>query len=221
MIKKEQLVTGKCYNVTWWCEDDRSTNDYIMTWGGRHFKDSFGCTFHYCEVCVVGEAPVEKSKKILVLGHGQHGKDCVADIMTRMLGLTSISSSVAALDTIYVVLSMATGIVDKDELFNTRGENRGLWKEAITLLNTPYKDTLCKMILEQSDIYVGMRCDLELEKCYPLFDDIYYVDASKRKPLEASMLIKYDPDRMTLIDNNGPEYMLGYEVAKALGVLSA
>jgi hypothetical protein len=140
---------------------------------------------------------------ILILGHGQHGKDTAAEILSDETNLTFISSSYAALDCIYPVISQARGIKDKNELFLDRYNCRQLWKEAISLLNYPDKSTLCREILSKYHIYVGLRCDEEFEACRHLFDHILWVDGRNRvMTTDSTMKIDYDPKIMYFIDNN-------------------
>ncbi len=157
-------------------------------------------------------------KKLLILGHGQHGKDSAAEIIQHETGLKFVSSSQAALDVIRPLLTIATGITDPVQLFNTRSWHRPLWHEAIKLYNSPDKTALCRYVLAISDVYVGMRCKYELAACRGLFDHVFWVDASERKPpeSEASMSIKFDPGYMIKINNNGNEKDLIWEVKKAL-----
>ena len=159
-----------------------------------------------------------KNKRVLILGHARHGKDSVAELTQHLTGLNFLSSSQAALDVIKPVLTAATGITDSRQLFEHRSEQRVLWHEAIKLYNSPDKTALCRYVLSISNIYVGMRCKYELAACRGLFDYVFWVDASERKPLEsgASMSIVYDPSYMIKIDNNGEEKQLMRNVEKAI-----
>lgn len=142
--------------------------------------------------------------KILILGHARHGKDTVAEMLQEMYGLTFSSSSRAALDAIYPVLSLTYPEWSKEEMFTNRMHCRELWKRLISLYNAADKSALCRKILETSDIYVGMRCDQEYEACKELFDLVLWIDASKRHPeKDSTMLIKHTIGEMLFIDNNG------------------
>jgi len=158
-------------------------------------------------------------QKFLILGHGRHGKDTVAELMHKHYGISYISSSFALCKEIFPALDAALGYtsmmdgageyIDMTEqdfieyAFQDRSNHRLLWKELITLYNTPDKSALCKLILSQADCYVGLRCDKEYEASRCLFDHILWVDARKRKPYEDTMLVKFDPIHMIWIDNNG------------------
>lgn len=166
------------------------------------------------------------SKKYLIIGHGAHGKDSFAEILCEITGLRFESSSKAALDAIFPSLNAIGDCFNKNELkskkdaFSSRWRYRDLWKELITLYNTPDKSALCRKILESSDVYVGMRCDKEYQASKHLFDKVFWVDASERLDLEPSMKINYDPS-MFFIDNNGDIYDLKAEARRAKDAILA
>lgn len=141
--------------------------------------------------------------KILILGHGRHGKDTFADLLREHHGLKFVSSSEAALDVIWPALRCVTPFYDKEEAFKYRDKYRVLWKELISLYNTPDKTALCRLILENNDIYVGMRCRKEYEMTKTMFKKVYWVDATRRVGKDPSMSIEFDPHSMVFINNNG------------------
>ena len=141
--------------------------------------------------------------KILILGHGRHGKDTVAEILRDMIGLTFQSSSWAACEiAVFPWLSQIYGYETVQECYDDRAAHRMQWKSLITDYNTPDKSRLCRQILEKHDCYVGMRCPLEYAASRPLFDVVLWVDAFDRHPADPSMQILYN-DEMTLVPNNG------------------
>ena len=144
--------------------------------------------------------------KLLIIGHARHGKDTVAEIITKMTGMEFISSSEAALDAIWPSLKVIKGYKNKQHAFDDRTseQNRLIWKSLITLYNTPIKSTLAKEVLKNSDIYVGMRCQEEFAKAKDLFDHIIWVDATGRvKTKDSSMGICFQSNNMELLSNNG------------------
>ena len=138
--------------------------------------------------------------KILILGHGEHGKDTVADIITELTGLRFESSSHAAAE--LAVMPCMPEYETVEDCFNDRRNHRQRWRDLISAYNTPDKGRLCKEIISRCDGYVGMRCHLEYDAVKHLFDYVLWVDASKRKPDDVSMTIGRDSG-MILIDNNG------------------
>lgn len=141
--------------------------------------------------------------KFLILGHGRHGKDTLAEMLRDMCGLTFQSSSWAAAEiAVFPVLAPRYGYKTVQECFDDRANHREEWRQCITDYNAPDKGRLCREILETSDCYVGMRCPLEFAAVRHLFDAVIWVDALDRHPPDPSMSIPPDSD-MLLVDNNG------------------
>lgn len=152
--------------------------------------------------------------KILILGHGRHGKDTVADMISEMYGYTFESSSMAAAEiAIFPTLAPKYGYKTVEECFEDRVNHRQEWKELITAYNTPDKSRLCREIIAGRDGYVGMRCPLEYEATRRLFDVVLWVDASERLPDDPTMDIEYCDYWMYRIDNNGSLADLRAEVS--------
>ena len=147
--------------------------------------------------------------KILILGHGRHGKDTVAGMINKFKGYKFSSSSWAALDVIWPCLQEFIRYTNKEEAYEDRHNHRELWKRLISLYNTPDKSALCRHIFKNNDIYVGMRCNKEFEACRHLFDLIVWVE-DYRKPIDSTMKISKENlyGGVYLIDNNGSlEYL--------------
>lgn len=140
--------------------------------------------------------------KILILGHGQHGKDTFAKMVAERDSLNFVSSSIAAFEEIKPVLELLFPTMSDKELYEQRRGHRQLWKRLISLFNANDKAALAKRVLSYSDIYVGMRSKDEYEASRHLFDIVYYVDASRRVHADPSMEIEFDPANMVPVDNN-------------------
>ena len=156
--------------------------------------------------------------KVLILGHGRHGKDTVAEILEHTHGLTFQSSSRAACEIFIFKELCRSGFdyEDIEECYNDRHNHRELWKDMITRYNPPEdKAKLCKAIIAKNDCYVGMRCQMEYEASKDLFDVVIWVDALKRHPEDPTMAIKRDPT-MTVIDNNAGIAQLKLNVLAAM-----
>ena len=145
--------------------------------------------------------------KILLLGHARHGKGTVS----KMLGLNAMSSSRFALETFlydklnnHRVYSGLRPYTSHDEAYSDRKAWRHFWFDAIEDYNEDDWSRLARELIKKYDCYDGMRSRKEYEASKHLFDRIYWIDASDRKPLEpaTSMQIKRD-ERMIVIDNNG------------------
>jgi dephospho-CoA kinase len=145
--------------------------------------------------------------KILIVGHGRHGKDTVAQILKDGWGYNFCSSSYAAAEeVVYPALKDVYGYTSVQECFDARASHRAVWKDLITEYNTPNKTRLATKIMESNDIYVGMRCREELAACrtHQLFDIVVWVDASYRKepePISSNTITRDMAD--WVIDNNG------------------
>jgi hypothetical protein len=139
---------------------------------------------------------------ILVLGHGGHGKGTFAKMLAERLSVTTASSSEVALPYIWPTLELVTGSLSPDHAYANRHKHRLLWKELISLLNTPDKSTLARLLLAKHVIYDGMRCEHEYRASNGLFPLIFWVDASDRLPKDPSMTITFNAVSMQRIDNN-------------------
>lgn len=143
--------------------------------------------------------------KLMIIGHGRHGKDTAAEMICELTGLSFISSSVAVAEAIFTELNrrLEFPYMDFIESYGDRHNHRMLWKELISKYNEADKANLCKLILKHSDIYVGMRCPLEFKASRKLVDHVIWVDASERQPVDPSMGIQFDSQTMYRLDNNG------------------
>lgn len=143
--------------------------------------------------------------KVLILGHGQHGKDTVGAMLDDEYDLKSISSSLFALHEA-VWPTMCDQYDNKIECFDDRHNRRQEWFDLITAYNTPDKARLVKGLLKTHDVYTGLRCKEEYEAAKEYFGLILWVDRHLFVPLEDTMKIKFN-DEMVWINNNSD---LGY-----------
>lgn len=156
--------------------------------------------------------------KVLILGHGRHGKDTVGEMLETHFGLKSISSSRYALEeAVWPVMRLTHGYKDMDECFEDRSNHRELWYTLIKMYNTPDKSRLVKGLLENHDVYTGLRCNEEYAVAKEYFDLIIWVDAADRLPLEESMKIEYDLIEMIVLDNNHDLNYLEHQVTNRVG----
>lgn len=149
-------------------------------------------------------------KNILVLGHKQHGKGTFCEFLKRYHDLSSISSSTYAMDTfLFSKLAPRYGYKTKQECFEDRHFHRDEWFTEIKDYNTPDASRMAREMLDLYPVYDGMRNDIEFEACLiaDLFDIIFWIDASARKPLESKTSMKIDEDEdedlMITVNNNG------------------
>jgi hypothetical protein len=145
--------------------------------------------------------------KLLVIGHGRHGKDTVCDILKESYGFSFESSSQFCSKLfIYDQLKDLYGYADEVECYADRHNHRAEWYNAICAYNVPDASRLGRDIFETHDIYCGLRNKKEYHamRNTGVFDYAVWVDRSDHLPLE-------DPSSMSLepwmadftIDNNG------------------
>lgn len=182
----------------------------------------------------VSEIPrlVLPKKKVLILGHGRHGKDAAAEILKNALGYQFISSSLFAAKRVMMPYFAKIGIFypDVEACYEDRHavywqdwaprrwflrllglkprliEHRAIWFDQISAYNSPNKARLASEIMAESDVYVGMRSNEEYQATKHLFDVILWVDASDRvdyREPRNSFGIDYNPGEMIWTDNNG------------------
>lgn len=140
--------------------------------------------------------------KILVIGHSRHGKDTVCEMLQKQYGLNFVSSSLFCAER--VVYPMLKGFYQTfEECYNDRHNHRALWFNLIAHYNAKDKARLTREILNEYDIYCGLRNREELMAGYNLFDMVIWVDASKRLPPEPSNSISVtEEDAHVTITNN-------------------
>lgn len=142
--------------------------------------------------------------KILILGHGTHGKDTVAELLQKYGKFTFRSSSWTCAEALKPVLDAVNGEQSVLEHFQDRHKHRELWKRLISLYNAADPSALAQLILEKCDMYVGMRSMREYTASAHLFDLILWVDSSERVDyVDPTMEIPYQPATMLRVPNNG------------------
>lgn len=161
--------------------------------------------------------------KLLIIGHARHGKDTVAEMIDDMFGLTFKSSSQAAADIfIYDELKDKYGYNTPEECFEDRVNHRAEWHDLIVDYNKEDKARLAKGILENADMYVGMRSSAEIDECLVqgLFDYVIGVyDPRKPHEPEDSFNIDLFAEADLIIPNGGSLGELESKVHNVIGKL--
>lgn len=145
--------------------------------------------------------------KLLVIGHGRHGKDTVCEILRDDYGFSFESSSQFCSKLfIFDQLKDLYGYANEKECYDDRHNHRSEWYDAICAYNVPDPARLGRDIFKEHDIYCGLRNKKEYHamRNTGVFDYAIWVDRSDYLPLE-------DKSSMTLtqwmadftIDNNG------------------
>lgn len=144
--------------------------------------------------------------KFLIIGHARHGKDTVSELLVDVLGLKFRSSSDFANErAVYPVLAPKHGYTSLEECYQDRVNHRREWYNLIRSYNGHDPARLAREIVQENDIYCGMRHREEFEACRRegVFDYVIWVDASERLPQESaeSMSLTID-DADIVIDNH-------------------
>lgn len=144
--------------------------------------------------------------RLLIIGHGRHGKDTVAEMISNIMQLKFTSSSYFVAEECIWNMWGKERYNSFEEMFEDRVNFRPTWKNLILAWNTPDRTrTAVTMLSRGNDMYVGMRSRLEFDANdeNETFDYVIWVDASKRLPPEPedSMELTVD-DADIVIDNN-------------------
>lgn len=143
--------------------------------------------------------------RVLVIGHGRHGKDAAAARLADLAGWSFVSSSeFCAQKAVYPFV--ADLYPDWRAAYEDRATYRDLWFHAIRAYNLRPGPTLPEQIFRKHQIYVGMRSRAEFAGARDLFDLVLWIDASRRLPPEPSGSMELTAEDADLvIDNNGDE----------------
>ncbi len=166
---------------------------------------------------------MSKLPKLLVIGHGRHGKDTVCEILKETYGFSFESSSQFCSKLfIYDQLKDKYGYATEQECYADRHNHRAEWYDAICDYNVPDAARLGREIFKTHDIYCGLRNKREFfaMKNTGVFDYAIWVDRSDHLPPESkdSMSLEQWMADFT-IDNNSSLDDLKFNVNQLLGYL--
>lgn len=145
--------------------------------------------------------------KLLIIGHGRHGKDTVCEILKEKYGFSFESSSqFCSRLFIFDMLKDRYGYSTEEECYADRHNHRAEWYNAICDYNVPDAARLGREIFKEHDIYCGLRNKKEFHamKNTKVFNYAIWVDRSDFLALEdkSSMTLEQWMADFT-IDNNG------------------
>ena len=154
--------------------------------------------------------------KLLVIGHGRHGKDTVCEILRDKYDYSFESSSQFCSKLfIYDQLKDKYGYSSEEQCYADRHNHRAEWYDAICDYNVPDAATLGREMFAAYDIYCGLRNKREFFAMQNtgVFDYAIWVDRS-------NYLMPESKDSMSLeqwmadytIDNNGTLEELEFNV---------
>lgn len=166
-------------------------------------------------------AVLNPRRKLLLLGHGGHGKDTLAESLRDLGGLRFASSSETANKLcVYPALRDKYGYASEQECFEDRRNRRLEWYELIGAYNAEDKARLSRHILAEQDMYVGMRDQREFEATRPLVDLVLWVDASARLPEKDPSLFIAPEEADLCVPNNGTLLQFAARVTYLLQLLN-
>jgi hypothetical protein len=161
--------------------------------------------------------------KLLILGTGRSGKDTLSEYLANKYNMPFKSSSEFMSHLFYPFLKDILGYTSPEECYKDRHSCRALWYELISAYNRKDPTTLARKILEDNNIYCGMRSKVEVEACKRagLFDLVIWVDASDRidyKEDESSCDVSKE-DADIVITNNGTEQEFYDKIDRLMDVI--
>jgi|TARA_R110001592_G_scaffold317964_3_gene594972 hypothetical protein len=146
-------------------------------------------------------------KKLLVIGHGRHGKDTVCEILRDQYGYSFESSSKFCSKLfIYNDLKNKYGYTSEEQCYADRHNHRAEWYNAICDYNVNDGAALGREIFASHDIYCGLRNKREYFQMRNtgVFDYCIWVDRSDHLPPEGRDSMSLEPWMANYhIDNNG------------------
>ena len=158
--------------------------------------------------------------KLLVIGHGRHGKDTVCEILRDKFGYTFESSSQFCSKLfIYDMLRKKYDYTNEEECYADRHNHRAEWYNAICDYNKGDAARLGRAMFNEFDIYCGLRNKREFFAMQNtgVFDYCIWVDRSDHLAPEAidSMSLEQWMADFT-IDNNGDIDELEFNVCRLI-----
>ena len=158
----------------------------------------------------------------LVLGHKEHGKSTLAQMICDKTGLKVEDSSMAAARIfIYDSLREKYDYQSFEECYTDRRNRRQEWFDLIADYNKENETRLAEQILQDNNGYVGMRRIEELRESNrkELFDVVIGI-YDPRKPLESADSNTINPltDSDILIWNDGDLEQLEKKVEKIVNL---
>ena len=189
----------------------------------------------------VRQTPRSPRIKLLVIGHGRHGKDTVCEMLRDSYGLKFTSSSMFCAECIMLPYFNSHDYLPSyntaQECFDDRHglttipdgdgnpiecHHRAVWYDQIRAFNRDDDTALARAILVDNDVYCGMRSAEELRACLDveLFDAVVWVDRSGHALVEpeSSMTVTHEMADY-VIDNNGSLEDLKVEVEKFMTIM--
>lgn len=164
--------------------------------------------------------------RLMVVGHGRHGKDTAAEILRDDFGATFVSSSWFMAERVvypHFVANHPGKYASAQECYEDRANERPTWFNLIAASNAADLTTLGRAIFAEYDLYVGNRNAREFHalRNAGVFDASIWIDACER--------LEYREPRTSLtiepwmcdfvVDNNGSPADLRRNLGSLMGAL--
>lgn len=145
--------------------------------------------------------------KLLIIGHGRHGKDTVCEILQQHFGFRFQSSSdFCARHFLFDALKETHGYSTYEQCYADRHNRRSEWFDLIHEYCQHDHARLGREIFQSNDIYCGLRNKTEFHamKNTGVFDYSIWVDRSDHLPAEHETSMNLEIWMANyVIDNNG------------------
>jgi hypothetical protein len=164
--------------------------------------------------------------RMMVVGHGRHGKDTAAEVLRDVYGATFVSSSWFMAERVvypYFCRHYPIKYGSVQECYDDRANERPIWFDLIAESNAADLTTLGRAIFKEYDLYVGNRNAREFHalRNAGVFDVSIWIDACERLEYrEPRTSLTIEP-WMTdfVVDNNGSQADLGRNIASLMHTL--
>jgi hypothetical protein len=146
--------------------------------------------------------------KIMVLGHKDHGKTTVANMLHTKFGFAYKDSTQRVLEiTQKYIEARPLYPISKSAFLRKYKDNknsvRDVLKEALTSYTQSNPAKLIKQQYEVCDVYAGLRSSVEYQAAKDIIDFTFWVQDPRKEENDPTMDIVFDPDTMIHINNNG------------------
>lgn len=142
-----------------------------------------------------------RKRRVIIIGHQQHGKDYASEYLKRKYGLTYSSSSWFACQLfLFEQMRESHGYESPEDCFADRHNHTAYWYEAIRAFNDPVRNRLSDLIFAQNDIYCGMR---DLDEFNATNKDVtIFIDAERRMGIQSAHSMKIPKERANIVIAN-------------------
>jgi len=163
--------------------------------------------------------------KLLIIGHGRHGKDTVCEILRDKYNYSFESSSQFCNKLfLFDMLKDKYNYKNEQECYEDRHKHRAEWYAAICKYNEKDGAKLGRAMFSEYDIYCGLRNKKEYHamKNNKVFDYAIWVDRSDHLPLESSSSMSLEQWMADYtIDNNGTLETLEFNISQLVKTIES